>query len=495
MSKTQNSPATLGSGQGSLFGDFGINDQVQDTKKPTNTQAKSVNYQYTITDKEQPKQSTIIIEDKPKILDIKRGVDYAAGIEGLVKVDGVPTKKEIAEPTLPTYGISHLDYYIDHIAESLNCPRDYVTCSVMTAIATAGGTNYTSDDGVFKNNPMFYMAIVGHQSANKSAPISQALEPINDINTELYHAYREEKKNAPKEEDKQPKVIRKQIIVQDITSEALEIVMTENERGVCLVSDELATKFGSIDKYRQGSGIASELTLFSNKPLSTNRISRESLFIERSYLTQIGGIQPSRLSEFYGSREWIGSGYNARWLFCYPSRERYKRKKRVPLDMVILADYSKHIRNIYNNADEKGGVVNFSDEALALLDDYRHEQSLKSDATEIDYEMGIYEKLTINVQRWALATHISKRMAGNAQGFISADTVRYAIDCMRYFEFMALKVKNQIESERSNTKEAKLTSATAVKTLAEIYPQLNKSKLAESLGVSQPYISKLINNK
>lgn len=50
-------------------------------------------------------------------------------------------------PHLPTWGISHLEEYINHVSNVYKCPKDYVIFSVVSAIATASGKSATSYDG------------------------------------------------------------------------------------------------------------------------------------------------------------------------------------------------------------------------------------------------------------------------------------------------------------------------------------------------------------
>ena len=92
-------------------------------------------------------------------------------------------------PHLPTWGISHLDYFIDHISDVYGCPRDYVTMSVIIAASTAIGTNATSFDGKYKNNPLLWGLLIGEQSTNKSEPLKQAFKPLYDIDFELHDNY------------------------------------------------------------------------------------------------------------------------------------------------------------------------------------------------------------------------------------------------------------------------------------------------------------------
>ena len=74
--------------------------------------------------------------------------------------------------------------------------------------------------------------------------------------------------------------------------------------------------------------------------------------------------------------------------------------------------------------------------------------------------------------------------------------MQYAIDCMKYFEKTALKVKEITErNQRNGNQPQKIGSEKLIQMLVDTFPKAggNKQALADILGVSRPYISKTIN--
>lgn len=394
-------------------------------------------------------------------------------------------------PILPTYGIKHLETFIDHISEVYKCPRSFVVSAVFSAIASACGREYQCYDGQYTNYAMFFMAIIGRSSVNKSKPLKEAYAPINAINSALDKEYKRARELA-QDGDKAPK--REQIIIEDATPEVLFTRMKENPRGLVGYYDELASKFLDMDRYHKGAGINKELSIFNNYDTSIDRQTGDSFLLEGTYLNQIGGIQPSRLAEFFGADEWIKSGYTSRWLFDYPDRVKYKRQKRVNVNKSITDDYNSHITTIYNNGGlYKDKIITFSNEAIRLLDDYIDQQYTKADEVDNEALEPIYKKANINLQRLALLVHVSiKTFEGNnIDEQIEVSTLQYAIECMEYYEYMSLKIMAEISEQKTTSKKyhpEKLTNAYILKEIKKRYPNLNIKLLSDALSIPSNYI-------
>lgn len=69
--------------------------------------------------------------------------------------------------------------------------------------------------------------------------------------------------------------------------------------------------------------------------------------------------------------------------------------------------------------------------------------------------------------------------------------MRYSIECMRYFEDCSYRMLQQMKGNSSN----KLTKAQLIAELAKRTERqkLNIQKLADAIGVSRQYVSKIVN--
>jgi len=104
--------------------------------------------------------------------------------------------------------------------------------------------------------------------------------------------------------------------------EALQAVLAANFRGVLVHRDELSGWVRSMDQYRQGKGADRQfwLSAWSNDPVAVDRKGNvEPTIIEGPWLSVVGSIQPSVLSEVVAGRE---DGLLDRFLLAYPEPQR-----------------------------------------------------------------------------------------------------------------------------------------------------------------------------
>ena len=341
-------------------------------------------------------------------------------------------------PHLPTWGIPHIEYFIDHISAVYGCPRDYVTMCVMMAISTAIGTNATSFDGKYKNNPLLWGLLIGEQSTNKSEPLKQAFKPLYDIDAELHESYLK-RKSACVEGDIKPTYEHN--IVGDSTPEYRSGLLSRNSHGICYLRDEMASKFAEVNRYNSGSEVETELTIFSAGQLCINRKGDEPILIKSPFMNQIGTIQPDIVSKYMGSDMFMYNGYLARWLFVFPDNKICSEYSDKSVEDSVINRYAKFIRYIYDDKILSNSTVTYSNEAKKMYADYYNSLQKKALQTTDSYEAGIYGKLQIHVQRWALATWVARVFELSEKTIITGDIMRYSIECMDYFEYTALKVR------------------------------------------------------
>jgi hypothetical protein len=91
-------------------------------------------------------------------------------------------------------------------------------------------------------------------------------------------------------------------ISEDYTTESLQRVLAETQRGVLLLRDEIAGVF-EFDRYHVGSAASHRgffLQSYEGEEYTIHRIARGTLFIKNNALSMYGNIQPARLAEFDG---------------------------------------------------------------------------------------------------------------------------------------------------------------------------------------------------
>lgn len=393
---------------------------------------------------------------------------------------------------LPTWGVPHLEKGIYHVSNVYGCSPDFVVASQMTAISAAIGKNIKSDDGKFKNYPMTWNMIVGQQGTCKSEPLTLAMQPLFDINNEMYQEYKRQKDIWV---EGMPEPIYEQIIVGDTTPEYLHSLMGKGHAVTCYF-DEIANLEENFNRYNKSDEATTLLTISSGKQISVNRKNGEPVLIPNPFLNITGTIQPETLNRIYGKEVYINNGYLARWLFVYPENQAIQMYNENVVDEAVLKRYDTFIRDIAKSKDL--GVARFTSGAKKLYANYYNTlQKKKANATD-GYEAGIYSKLQIHVQRWALITLTARLFGLNEKMEISEMIMQYSIDCMGYFEHTALKVHDMILLSRTHRNPTKIIGKEdAIRIMAEHYPEIrnNITSFAKCIGKSHPFVSQTLKRK
>lgn len=392
---------------------------------------------------------------------------------------------------LPTWGISHLDYYIDHITDIYNCPRDYVVFCVMSAISTAIGTNISSNDGKYINSTQIWGILIGEQGYSKSEPLRLAFNPLFDLDLEKKEQYKDALKNW---KEGTPKPTFEHTILSDTTPEYKYNLLSRNKRGIVYHRDEIAGKFADVNRYNNNSEVETELSIYNHHQIYVNRKSEEPIIISHPFMNQIGSIQPDILVKYIGNDIFINNGYVTRWLFILPENRNISYYSEKVLDEKIINRYNKYIR--YISSSEDLGAVTYSDKAKILYIKYFDELQDKIKNGTDNYEKGIYAKLQIHVQRWALVTLTARLFEIDEKMEISEEIMQYSIDCMRYFEYTALKVRDMIYRNRNlRNQPREIGKSDILREFAKAYPKVreNKQELADLMGISRSQVSRELN--
>lgn len=391
-------------------------------------------------------------------------------------------------PALPTWGLPHLEKGINHIADVYGCSPDYVVIGQMTAVSSAIGKRIKSFDGKYYNYGMLWNMIVGRQGTCKSEPLKQTLQPLFDINNEKYQEYKRQKEIWT---EGQPEPIYTPIIVGDTTPEYLYELIGKGDAVTCYY-DEIANLEENRNRYNQ-SGDAS-LAIYSGSQLSVNRKSGEPILITDPFLNITGTIQPETLTKIYGKDMYINNGYLARWLFAMPDNQSIQMYNENVIDEAIVRRYDNFIREIATKPIQPYTVA-YTTEAKKLYTDYYNSLQLKKGNAADGYEAGIYSKLQINVQRWALVTYVARAYELDERMHITGEIMRYSIDCMRYFEYTALKVRELIYRNRNLRNQPKeVGKEDSIRIVAKHYPEIcnNITLFAKCIGKSHPFVSQTL---
>lgn len=155
--------------------------------------------------------------------------------------------------------------------------------------------------------PAIWVALIGAPSTKKTPIVDTAWAPMHRIQArDMTHHQREHAswKALPKDEKAHvpEPVMRRRLITHDATMEAIQDILSKQDRGIGVLRDELAGWIGSMEKYAGGKGGAADrafaLQSYNGGSHVVDRVMRGTLPINNLLTTICGGIQPDRLRQF-----------------------------------------------------------------------------------------------------------------------------------------------------------------------------------------------------
>ena len=395
---------------------------------------------------------------------------------------------------------------IRQIAETISnvyqCPAEFVFMPMINALSIIAGNKIRLYDGKYTNTPMHWIGILAPSGSNKSKPVIFAMRPIEDINKQNYASFQSALQEWEESEDKGQKPIFKQILLSNTTPEARDKALGFNKNGICLYPKELAAKIQAVGRYSNGnsSELTDELVLWDGDDIPINRSGDDPKLLTDPFQSIVGTIQPPILVKNFGKDHIIDSGYIQRWLWIYPENIDYPDYIESKVPDNIKECWTSAVNALYdkvNSSDFEDIIVELKGDAKQLYIDYFNEIQSKKRDRKSDYENAIYSKLEIQCQRIALSLWIADFVFSEGKNItleIPVETMKYSIDCMRYFEYTALKVKSLIDSKQFTQLE-KTSNKSIILDIKKLHPQFNQSVLADILNVDRSYISNVVSGR
>lgn len=237
------------------------------------------------------------------------------------EVEAVPFPFEV----LP----SDLSRLVEDISLSVQAPNDHaaVACLAVAGAAIGNAVHLQIKPG-YSEHPGGYWATIGPPGRRKTATIRYAASPLYRLDKQFIRKYEDAQKaftsgeNKGKNKEEPPKL--REMIVSDITMEALAKVLQQNPRGVLSVHDELAAWISSRDKYRGGKGDDHQqwLSIWAGSTLKVNRKGGAKdngfalpLVVSSPCVTVLGPLTPDNMSLLSSNKD---DGAFDRILFSMP---------------------------------------------------------------------------------------------------------------------------------------------------------------------------------
>lgn len=389
---------------------------------------------------------------------------------------------------LPTWALpTELQNVVDEVSNGYQCSRDFVVASMMVATSTMLGKRVTSKFGNHTNYPSLWVAIVGGTASGKTAPLSFFFKPIELMEREAFKIYQQDLQRwNDTEGNKGSKPDYRHQLINNPTDESVLNELSVNG-SICWKTDELRTMFDGFGKYSKNGGgtiVGNLLSIFNNVDVNITRATSDPKYIAEPNLNIIGGIQPSVLKRVMSNGGFDEDGLFQRFLFVFPEATDIQ-----PFADVVISD---HVCAVWSDTVERlahmGDLTLYETETakqlhVEAIDRWRAE--CNTNYRNIEAMISLLRKLEIHLCRWSMVVAV---LSGERQ--ITADVMRYSVECMEYFKHCGEKAFCLIANPEHRPQEP--TRGDVFKLLNKWYDKLNQSKLGEALGISQQAISKLL---
>jgi hypothetical protein len=223
----------------------------------------------------------------------------------------------------------NLREWIDQASAALHITPDHMAIYVLGYLSAAiGNSRRLQVKNKWVEPFILWLAVVLPPGSTKTAAMSLAGAPLAKYEAELYQKYTtrldaynvafgqwsaEGKKGI---EPKRP--VPHRVLVQDVTIEALAVILRNNPNGVCLEGDEGTAWVRGQNEYKGGQGAdrSKWLQSWNATPFTVDR-KTEQIRVEHPWVTVTVNVQPDMLPEFSEAKG-RSDGWMERMLFAMP---------------------------------------------------------------------------------------------------------------------------------------------------------------------------------
>lgn len=380
--------------------------------------------------------------------------------------------------------------WVDDVSERMQCPPDFVAVPMLVGAASLVARHVTirpRQRNDWTERPNLWALIVGRPGAMKSPAMQQALRPLGLMEHDAQNAYAAQRADFEAEQQaaklRHEEIVRRareqlkkdhsndvagllrlaeeplpprreRYIVNDVTYEALGIILADNPGGVLGVRDEMSSLLADLSREDRAPQRGFFIQAWSGGSYTFDRVGRGHLHIEDARLSLIGGIQPGPLSALIkqaGGNGRAADGLLERFLLSHPDHDSpWREVDRFPdsaaRNQVMTA--FERLRSLTPEAvdavrdrrptGEPDGppYLRFGKAAQILFSEWQAELELKLRRTDSEGMESALSKFRHHVPALALVVHI---VDGN-RGPIEEPAILRALGLAEYFESHARRV-------------------------------------------------------
>ncbi len=218
-------------------------------------------------------------------------------------------------------------------SEAIGCRLDFLAVAALVAASgTIGRSVRLRLKGDYFASSSLFVACVGPPSDGKSPAIQKACSAVRRIDEALKVDHDRAMDRWQDEQDAVGSTGKKskptapprsrRIDLDDITMEALPLILADNPRGLVLIKDELAGLMLGLNQYKGGKGSDRQtlLSIWSGKAIKRDRVSHEAnipIRCPHPCLSIVGAMTPDMLGSM-ADAQGRADGFLDRFLFAYP---------------------------------------------------------------------------------------------------------------------------------------------------------------------------------
>lgn len=403
-----------------------------------------------------------------------------------------------AELSPPLYGLPPImQRIVREVSGKRQAAVDFVLGPALGAASIAIGSRIVLDAYGYRNRLNLWIMMIGRSTANKTAPMKDIYAPLYQINNRLFDEYSvkvEAVKSARASGTDEPMPKTSQILIEDSTPEARNQALEDNPHGLLNSREELTATIGDIGRYGSSGELSALLSLRDCTPFTTNRKGEGLKVIKAPFYSWVSGIQPGMLKPTFDNPKFMSMGFLNRFIVLYPSElpKRTARKCRedVTIDPAAVEAWESLINDTYNNVVPS--TITASELAIDVYCRFVENSFRADEASLTDYEASIWGKLRIYVLQLAgIACVMNAVEQGSQPSVVSADQMSWAVDMAYYSQASQLRMLTDIIGPIDV--KSQLTTKELMLLLLSHFPDLVKSKLAESLHVDPRQIRRWMN--
>ena len=363
--------------------------------------------------------------------------------------------------------------FVRACASAIGCDESFIALPLLCALASAiGNTRRVQLKRGWTEPAILWAVLVGDSGTLKSPALEVALRAIRKRqhtaikrHAEAMKKYQDDLMRWEKDEaawkrskagddppvkPEEPQADR--CWCDDVTVEALAVLLQNQGRGLLLVRDELSGWLGGFDRYAQGKGgdVARWLEMFGGRSMVVDRKSGNprTIYVPRAAVSVCGGIQPVTLARALGT-EHRENGLAARLLLACP-RLRPKRWTEAEISPELerrIAAVFDRLYDLCPTTDDEGEVqpviVPLSAGGKSAWVDFYNAHGQEQAGLSGDLSAA-WSKLEGYAARLALVVHFVRWAAGDSSlanaDEIDADSIAAGVKLSRWFGNEARRV-------------------------------------------------------